>query len=51
MEKPEPLVPEPEEVYEEVDLPSDEDISDYEVVTDDDDPTDPVRAGQWNQKI
>ena len=51
IEKPEPIVPEPEEVYEEVDLPSDEDISDYEVVTDDEDPTDPVRAGQWNQKI
>ena len=50
-----PIETPPEEVYEEVDIPSDEDISDYEVVTEDrGDPTDPVRkqqTGQWNQKI
>ena len=50
-----PIETPPEEVYEEVDIPSDEDISDYEVVTEDrGDPTDPVRkqqSGQWNQKI
>ena len=55
IEKPEPIVPEPEELYEEVDIPSDDDVSEYEVVVEErGDPTDPVRrqqTGQWNQKI
>jgi hypothetical protein len=55
IETPEPLVPEPEELYEDVEIPSDEDVSEYEVVVEErGDPTDPVRrqqSGQWNQKI